>query len=453
MRKNSNEVTIIGAGPAGAYMAISLAKIGYKVHVYEAREDLRQQSAYASKSFNITLYRRAIEAFKTVGIWEGVQEQAVQVTGNVCHFANKHSELYGFKKRKNEVLYTIQRDHLANLLLDMAEVQENITISFNKKCVLIDRYKKLLQFEDTKTGAIEKKEYSLLIGADGVNSVVRPIIQAGQDTVHKLEYTAWGYKEVSLTKEMVDTLGLNATTTHTWPRKDSLIIGFPNKDGSQTLMLNLPNFGYYSFSRLQTAESVKHFIHEELADLEPLNEYITQTFLQNPIGNLCTIYTQPWHYKDSMVLIGDAAHGILPFYGQGTGSSFEDCLLLTKYLTNPQSDIASLLHRYQLERKKNTDIIADLAKANFTELKDRDASPYHIMKQKMNMLISLILPSYWVPSLDTLIAHTVMPYQDAMKIYTKQERISKWLLLDAAAFILALPIMTMHYSQSIFSRR
>jgi len=436
MEKKQN-ISIIGAGMAGCFMAICLAKRGYAVSIYESRPDVRKEPYDSGRSFNITLYYRGMQAMKQMGIWESIKKVAIHAEGNVPHYYGRKTSFDPFDKKGREVLYTVHRNFLNGALLDEVEKFANAKVFFNTDCIGIDREKKVLTFEKDKKTITTHAD--IIIGADGVNSMVRDVLQKGQVTDHTKEYEDWGYKEVHVPIGLAEQLHLRNNATHTWPRNNSLLLAFPNPDKSLTLMFNLPLEGEESFASLTSEATIKDYITKYFPDLLPILPEITHAILHKPTGNFVTVLTSPWYYKESMVIIGDAAHGVTPFYGQGVSAAFEDCLLLSELIEKYTNNIEEAFSKFQRSRKKNTDVLAFLSRENFLELRDRSRSPYHLLKAKVNTFLHMIIPSLWLPPLYYLVAHDTVAYKKAYEMHQRQEKISKWIGLNLLIKVGAVP--------------
>ena len=374
---------------------------------------------------------------KKIGILEEVKKIAVKAEGNVPHYPNRQPMFDPFDKQGREVLLTAHRNHLNSVLISLAEQEPNVSFFFNTECISINRAKKKLYFE--KGGQLFTKKYDVLVGADGMNSVVRPAIQQGKPAQNTQQYEDWGYKEVHIPKEVAQKLALRENATHTWPRNNSLLLAFPNSDKTLNLMFNLPLEGPESFASLTSEEKIKQFITKDFADLGVLMPYIVDAIINKPTGYFVTILTEPWYYKDSIFLIGDAAHGVTPFYGQGVSAAFDDAIILCALLDAYHNDWAFVLAEYQKMRKKDTDVLADLSKENFLELRDRSRSSYHLLKAKVNTLFHQVAPNLWLPPLYYLVAHDEVPYKEAFDKHQRQEKIAKSTGIDAAIRVSAVP--------------
>lgn len=447
--KDKPKVIIIGAGMAGCFMAYLLAKRGYSVEIYEYRPDVRKQPYDSGRSFNLTLYYRGIQAMKKGGIWEEVKKLAVIAQGNAAHYSDGKTVYSPFIGNEEEVLYTVHRNNLNATLLNIVEKLPDIKLHFNIRCIGLDKEARKLSFQKEGSETVITASADLIIGADGVNSLVRKAILAEENGQESREEEDWGYKEVHISREMAKKLGLRIEATHTWPRPDSLLIAFPNPDSSFTLMFNLPLEGRKGFSVLHTEKTVTEYILKQFPDLEPLLPEIVQSFVHKPTGKFITLKTKQWYYEDALVLIGDAAHAVIPFYGQGVCAAFDDCLLLADLLDKYPEDREKAFAAYQQERKRNTDVLAELSKDNFIELRDKSRSPYFILKDKADTLLHRLFPRQWLPPLYVLIAHGNLPYADALVLHQRQQRRAKLIGLDIILASMAIPMFVIRHFRRI----
>ncbi len=472
-----NKIIIVGAGMAGCFMALNLAKRDYDVELYEHRPDVRKEPYDSGRSFNLTLYYRGILAMQKAGIWDEIKKIAVIAEGNAAHYSDTKVVYDPFDGQADEILFTVHRNVFNGTLLDIVEKTPGIKVFFNTRCVGINKDKKTAMFQKSGGGKTFEIKADIIIGADGINSVVRSEIKKGlasdgdetcivkglrktsdenrnghryRDRIDEQQTEDWGYKEVHVSSSISQKMHLRPNATHTWPRPDSLLIAFPNPDKSFTLMFNLPLAGKNSFATLISPETIEDYITKHFPDLTLLLPEIINSFLNKPTGNFTTLKTSPWYYKDFMVLIGDSAHAVIPFYGQGVCAAFEDCLNLSELIDsqsairNPKSEIPSadwetIFSLYQESRKKNTDILAQLSKDNFLELRDKSRSMFYIFKDKADTLLHRLFPKFWLPPLYVLIAHGTLEYQEAVKIHAKQQRLAKAIGLDAALYLMASP--------------
>lgn len=433
------KIVIIGAGMAGCFMAACLAKQGYDIEIYEFRPDVRSNPYDSGRSFNLTLYYRGILAMKKAEVWDEVKKIAIIAEGNSAHYGVDKVNFDPFDGHGDEILYTVHRNQLNGALLNTIEKLPQVKITFNTRCININKKDKTITLQKESTKKPFTVHADIVIGADGIHSTVRSELQKGQEAQLEQQREDWGYKEVHITPEMTKTLNLRLQATHTWPRPKSLLIAFPNPDDSFTLMFNLPLEGEGSFAKLQTKEAITTFITKQFPELLPLLPEIIESFLTRPTGNFVTVYTKPWYYKDFMVIIGDAAHAVIPFYGQGVCAAFEDCLYLSDQLKQHADNPEEAFTQYYANRKKNTDLLAQLSKDNFIELRDKSRSMYYILKDKADTLLHRIFPTLWLPPLYILVAHGTLEYTKALTMYKKQSRIAQMSGMNLGLHILALP--------------
>lgn len=445
-------ISIIGSGMSGCFMALCLAEKGYKVDIYEERDDVRKQRKGSGRSFNITLYTRGILALKKAGLWDDIKSISVLTKGNLAHYLDNRNKYDPYDAHDSEVLYTVHRNSLNSKLLDIAEKNLNIKIFFNTRLAGVDKDNRKISLVDS----IKKRKFTLstdlVIGADGVNSTVRKSInnKSYEPTVKKDE--DWGYKEVHVTPLKAKSLKLKTQATHTWPRRSSLFIAFPNPDNSFTLMINLPLIGKYSFATLNSKSSITNYITDNFPDLIPLIPEIVKSFLINPTGYFTTILTSKWYYKDFIVLIGDAAHGVIPFYGQGVCAALEDCLIISKLLDEKDEDWEAVFSHFQKIRKVDTDTLSILAKENFIELRDKSRSLFFILKDKTDTALNKLFPKFWLPSLYVLVAHGTINYDKAYRLHRKRLLISRLIGLDLIIFLATIPWFSAIQIKKIFNR-
>ncbi len=424
---------------SGCFMSLCLAKRGYKVDIYEERADVRKMRKGSGRSFNITLYTRGILALKKAGLWKDIEKISVLTKGNVAHYLGNRNTYDPYDAHDSEVLYTVHRNNLNSTLLDIVAKNSNIRLHFNTRLISIDKINKKIRLENAISRKNFTKTTDLVVGADGVNSTVRNFIKNKESKKIIKEIEDWGYKEVHVTPMKAEQLKFKPFATHTWPRRNSLFIAFPNPDKSLTLMINLPLVGQNSFASLTTKTLIENFIIKKFPDLIPLIPEIVTSFLKNPTGNFTTILTSPWNYRDFILLIGDAAHGVIPFYGQGVCAALEDCLIVTDLMDRYKDDWSKAFEEFEKARKVDTDTLSILAKENFIELRDKSRSLFYILKDKTDTMLNKLFPKIWLPSLYVLVAHGTMNYDEAYRLHKKRLRLSKLIGLDLIILLATIP--------------
>jgi kynurenine 3-monooxygenase len=431
--EHRGNVAIAGAGLAGSLLAIYLGRRGFEVDVYERRADPRTlaEEASGNRSINLGLSTRGIRALTDAGVIDRVMEGAVPARGRVIHGADGSLTYQPYGKDDREILHSISRRELNIALIDEAERAPGVRFHYGTRCTAIDRDtgRMRLRGEDGRD-VVARAE--VIVGADGAFSRVRQQMQRGERAAFQQEFMDWGYKELTLPAGADGASQIELNALHIWPRGGSLIVTHPNADGSHTCTLFLPFEGEESFATLRTDADVMRFFRTRFADLPPLMPALAEEWARNPTASLVTTRTAPWHYRGRVVLVGDACHAVYPFYGQGMNAALEDCTVLDACIARGNGDWQAVFAEYQSLRKRHTDALAELAKENFDELRDRVKSRSFVAQKKANIVLNRIFPTGWIP-LYTMIVHTTIPYADARARAARQERILRWTGLGALA--------------------
>jgi len=427
-------ITIVGAGLGGSLMAVLLGREGARVEVLERRLDPRQAGAEAGRSINLALSERGLHALGQVGLADRVLEQAVQLRGRMVHGVEGRLRFQAYG-RQGQCINSVSRADLNTTLLDAAEQASGVRIRFGQRCLDADLENATVSVEDVRTGAREQVAADLLIGADGAFSAVRRPMQRGDRCDYSQQYLAHGYKELTIPALAGGGHQLDPNALHIWPRGGFMMMAMANRDGSFTGTLYLPFDGANGFDAIRTEDDLRRFFRAQFADAMPLLPNLGEQYFANPTGSLVTVRTAPWHVAGRVVLLGDAAHAVVPFYGQGANASFEDCLVLAECLRG-EPDRTRALADYQARRQPNTDALADLAVENFLEMRDKVASPVFRLKKRFEKLLHALLPRWCVP-LYTMVSFTRIPYAVARARAARQWR-WVWRVLGAAVGIVAL---------------
>lgn len=422
-RSKKQPITIIGAGLAGTFLAILLARRGFTVDVYERSSFQDILDTSTKKSYNITFYGFAVKALKEALLWDVIRPILIPLVGSETRVAYDVPSTFAKLDTEKMPYYAVQRSQMLEVMISKAQKLSRITIHFETMLVSVDRHKHSMIVRNTRTGERKLIESDVIFGADGVNSLVRSFIQQGQHTTHIQDYAPWSYKQIQLDKNVVKELGLRLDVMHAWTRREGVFAGFPNSDGTITGQLILPRENSKGFCAFTSTSEIKKFIQKVFPDLLPALPEITQSLLENPESNFVTVYTSPWYYKDFMVILGDAAHGFLPFYGQGTSAAFGDCLELVHLIDRYGNRWMKIFSLYQERRKKSMDVIADLSKKSF-KLYQRDRLAYYrAIYDRLEYIASNKFPRYLLPPLFDLIARD--PNQSARHAINHQLQRSK----------------------------
>jgi kynurenine 3-monooxygenase len=418
------EITVIGAGLVGSLLAIFLAKRGYKVRIYERRPDMRKERLGAGRSINLALSDRGLLALEKVELAEEIKALAIPMTGRYIH--NKDGTT-GFQPygREGQYINSVSRAALNMKLMDMAEKQ-GIKIFFQHKCTAIDWEKNEMTFENTKSSQPITHTSALIFGADGAFSAARLQHQLQHD---KFEYHQYyincGYKELTIPATASGDFAMKINALHIWPRKDYMLIALPNQDKTFTCTLFFPFEGEASFSKLDKEEKIITFFENTFPDAASLMPDYANEFLNNPTSSLVTIKCYPWVREDKFALIGDAAHAIVPFFGQGMNCGFEDCRILDELIGKYGDDWKTILQEFQTSRKPDADAIADLAIGNFTEMRERTADPKFLLQKKIEAWLHEKHPDKWIPAYSQVTFNPHIHFADAFRNAMKQEAIMR----------------------------
>jgi kynurenine 3-monooxygenase len=428
--RSKKDVTIIGAGMAGCLMAIYLAKEGYNVTLYESRSD--QTAALSNRSINQSLSAKGIRALQKIGLWEEVKKLTVPQRGRLIHQISGELLYQSYGHNQDLIEWTINRNQLNNFLLTELKKYKNVHVFFNEKLTYFNLKQKELHFENIVTGEKTVKNAAMIIGADGIHSVVRKTMEKEKITKTEIDKRTWGYKNIYIPEDQGKGLAFDKHAFHLWSRKNTAIFGMVNK-GFFTCTLVLPLSGENSFESLSCKESVLLYFKKNFPDLSPYMEEHADEFVANQPTTFTTLYTSQWSYKDSVVLIGDAAHAMTIFLGQGINSAFDDCLHLAECLKQfpPQKAFV----QFQNLRKANTDTIAEICILRFTELKDKFEDQHFLAKKMVEERLEALFPKRWW-SLYNLLVHTDLPYAKALQKYNRQLLIARLLGYDVVAGIL-----------------
>jgi kynurenine 3-monooxygenase len=351
---------------------------------------------------------------------EEVLQRSVIMRGRVIHARDGSTRFQPYGKNADEVLHSIDRSELNRLLLERAAQYPHLRLHFEHRLVRADRALRQLAFDVRGQAVIAHPAW--VVGADGAFSSMRRELQRGERAEYHQEYLDWGYKELTLAAGPDGRSVIELTALHVWPRGHCAFVSHPNRDGSHTLTLFLPFEGEDSFERLHAADDIRALFAKYFPDLEPLLPGLLEEWIRHPTGSLVTTRTAPWAFGDWAVLVGDACHAVYPFYGQGMNSAFEDCCLLLRTLAEQPRDRALAFRTYEQARRRHTDVLAELSKANFDELRRKVQSPWFVTRKRIDVALNRLWPTAWMP-LYTMIAHSTIPYADALKRSQRQTRI------------------------------
>ena len=412
-----DKILIVGAGLCGSLLALRLGQRGYKVEVYESRPDLRKVDISAGRSINLALSNRGLKALRLCGMEEKAREICIPMYGRLMHDKVGNTFSSNYSGRNDEYINSISRGDLNAILLDEAEKHKNVTIHFNSACKSIDIDNNIAQFKNYDTNTEFEIKADVIFGTDGAGSALRKSYALERDFLFSFSqnYLNHGYKELEIPADKKGNHQISKGHLHIWPRGDFMLIALPNMDGSFTVTLFLSyDEGEYNFNNLTTEEKITEFFEKEFSDALALIPNIKNEFFNNPTGPLGTIKCSPWFYKNKTLLMGDSAHAIVPFYGQGMNASFEDVLVFDEVLNQDLDSWESTFKTYQKIRKKDTDGIADLAIDNFYEMRDHVSDPLFKEKRKIEMDLEKNFPDRYFSKYSLVTFNENIGYNEAM---------------------------------------
>src|SRR5881396_2060668 len=441
---------LIGSGLAGGLLGAYLGRRGYEVDLYERRVDPREGNIVGGRSINLAVSTRGIHALEQLDIADEVLRHAIPMRGRMIHDKSGGLHFAPYDVDPNKYINSIGRAALNTTVIQAAQRYPNVRVHFNHRCTDVDLTEAVAYLETPSVEAavsaanpepqIITARGEAVIGVDGAFSAVR---HSMQKKIEKFEYDetylAHGYKELTIPPGPDGSWQMEKEALHIWPRKSFMMIALPNPDGSFTCTLFWEFEGPRSFASTKTVDDVRRFFDEEFPDAVPLMPALLEDFKNNPTGSLVTIRCAPWYHKDKVALVGDAAHAVVPFYGQGMNAAFEDCVVLDECLEEFPENRERAFAEYFRRRKQNIDALADLAIGNFIEMRDKTASKTFRAKKKLDHALEAALPGIYLP-LYTMVTFTRIPYAEAAQRARRQDSIIYTGLTLVSAIIVALLI-------------
>ncbi|MBK6901226.1 MAG: FAD-dependent monooxygenase [Saprospirales bacterium] len=412
---------IVGAGLVGSLWAIFLAKRGYEVDVFERRGDMRQKGYSGGRSINLAMSRRGWKAIERAGIKDLIEPHAIPMKGRMIHSVEGELAFQPYGK-EGQAIYSVSRGGLNLELLKAAGDFPNVRLHFDQICRDLELDTNTLVFEHAQTGEPKTVQAPLLFGTDGAFSAVRGSMMKTPRFDYSQEYLSHSYKELTIPAGPGGSFLLEKNALHIWPRHQFMLIALPNADGSFTCTLFLAHEGPSSFEQLKTDADVEAFFQRYFPDAMAMMPTLLEDFRNNPTGMLLTVRCSPWEYERRVLLLGDAAHAIVPFYGQGMNAGFEDCTILDELAGELNEDWEKIFDRFNRERIKDGNAIAELALRNFIEMRDLVADPQFLLRKKIAAHLhgkygDAFLPSY------SMVSFSDTPYHIALRASDEQDRL------------------------------
>lgn len=425
----NKKVVIVGAGLVGALWAIFLARRGYEISVYERRGDMRTADFIGGRSINLAMSTRGWRAMEKVGLEAAIKAVSIPMQGRIMHSMEGEltTQAYGLE---GQAIYSVPRAGLNIQLINIADSFSNVNFHFNQKCTGVDLQSNTLVFEDQLNKTTSKLKSDLIFGTDGAFSAVRSALQRTNRFNYSQHYLNHGYKELTIPANEDGTHRLDVNALHIWPRGDFMMIALPNTDGSFTCTLFLAFEGKFAFEHLNTDEAIRDFFQTYFADAIVHMPNLLADFHRNPTSSLVTIRCNPWRYKNQLLLLGDASHAIVPFYGQGMNSGLEDCTLLDELVEHYSDDWDKIIPHFNNTRIPDAEAIADLALRNFVEMRDSVGDPKFLLRKKIEKYLQKEYPNDFIP-VYSMVTFGSTPYHIAFNELAAQDALfDKILALD-----------------------
>ncbi len=421
MNPPPDKITLIGAGLNGPLLAILLRQRGFEVEIYERRPDMRRVRVDAGRSINLALSVRGIYALQRAGLWERMRSIVIPMKGRMMHSPAGELTFQPYGQNEAEVINSISRAELNIALMNAAE-EQGALIHFNRRCTGYDLTTGSLKLREEKTRKETALSTDILIACDGSASAIRTAMLKKNRFDFSQQHLGHGYKELTIPAGIRGEHLLEAHALHIWPRGNLMLIALPNIDGTFACILFLPFEGAESFAALASPEEVLAFFHSRFADAARLMPQLAENYFANPTGSMVTIKCAPWHVNGNALLLGDAAHAIVPFFGQGINCGFEDCTTLIDLIDRHGPDWPLIFNEFESARKANTDAIADMALENFIEMRDRVSDSRFLFRKKVELALEQKYPALFVPKYAMVTFHRI-PYSVALARGTVQERV------------------------------
>ena len=422
MNSSEHKIIILGAGLVGSLLALFLVKRGHSVHIFEKRSDLRLDKKEEGRSINLALSRRGLKALEKVGLSEEVISHCIPMPGRMIHPLGKEKDFQPYGN-KGQQINSIARLELNCILMEAAE-NAGVHFHFEHYCGKVDTKTNTVYYTHQQERLEETADY--IFGADGAFGVLRKAYMRTPRFEFSQHYISSGYKELSMPPTAKGGFALDPNALHIWPRQEFMLIALPNIDKTFTCTLFLPFEGDISFESLHSEKEIRSFFEQYFPDAMVHMPHLIQDFQTNPTSALVTVKCFPYVQNRSM-LIGDAAHAIVPFYGQGMNAGFEDCYVLDRLIEEHNGLSLEVLNAFQQERKVDADAISDLALYNFKEMRDKVIDPKFILQKKIEKKLHDAYPEQWVP-LYTLVTFSDYRYSESLAIAQEQQKIMDKLL-------------------------
>lgn len=419
MPDSSPTAVVVGAGLVGSLWTVFLARRGYQVKVFERRPDMRKAGYLGGRSINLAMSTRGWYAIEKAGIRPQIEKVAIDMPGRMIHNLEGSLSFQPYGK-EGQAIYSVSRGGLNLALLDIAAQFSNVEMFFEHRCTEVDLNQPKISFEDLQTGEVKTIDAPLIFGADGAYSAVRFALQRTDRFNYKQQYLEHGYKELTIPPANAGGYRMEPNALHIWPRGNFMLIALPNADGSFTCTLFLPFEGEVSFEKIKSDDDLLGFFQRYFPDTLPLMPNLLHDFRNNPTSSLITVNCSPWQYQNRILLLGDSAHAIVPFYGQGMNAGFEDCTILDAMYDEFGGNWNQIIPEFARRREADGNAIAELALRNFIEMRDLVADPMFLLRKKIAAWLHEqkpeFLPVYSMVTFSNIPYHLALKEDDAQNL-------------------------------------
>ena len=419
MRQTPKNIAIVGSGLVGSLLAIYLRRLGHDITDFDRRPDIRTIQ-FSGRSINLAMSDRGWRALAEIGIEEEIKKIAIPMDKRAMHVMGKPIYFQNYGK-EDEAIWSISRGVLNRKMIDLAE-KSGVEFKFEEKVWDVNLPEAKLYTGETEKGEWKEYAYDLIFGCDGAFSRIRHKMQRRSRFDYSQDFLDVGYKELTIPANDDGSHKLDANSFHIWPRGQFMFIAMPNIDGSFTCTLFMPFDGEVSFESIKTTDDAKNFFNTNFPNVNHEIENLAEDFFKNPTSAMVTMKCYPWTYWDKVALVGDSAHAIVPFYGQGMNAGFEDIYVLNEIIKEYDDDWEAIFQQYQKQRKPNADAIAELSYRNFIEMSSKTADPKFLLQKKIEKRFAEKHPDKWIP-LYSRVTFSYRPYAEAMAIGDTQEKI------------------------------
>lgn len=419
MPQNKKNIAIIGSGLIGSLLAIYLRKYGHDITVFDRRPDIRNIK-FSGRSINLAMSNRGWNALRAVGIEEEIKKIGIPLDKRAMHVVGQ-PEYYQKYGKEGEAIWSISRGVLNKKMIDLAE-GAGVNFRFDEKVWDVDLPDAKIYTGETEKGEWTEYKYDIIFGCDGAFSRVRHKMQRRSRFDYSQDFIDVGYKELTIPANTDGTHKLDKYSFHIWPRGKFMLIAMPNLDGSFTCTLFMPFEGEVSFENIKTKPQAQEFFTTYFPNVMQVMDDLLDDFFKNPTSAMVTMKCYPWTYWDKVALVGDSAHAVVPFYGQGMNAGFEDIYVLNQLIENHINDWETIFSEYQLSRKPNADAIAELSYRNFVEMSSKTADPNFLLQKKIEKRFADKYPEKWIPAYSR-VTFSNRPYAEALAIGDAQEEL------------------------------